>query len=125
MDGCVSSPFACKDDIRNIFIEAPSAIPDVRKHASIKKFLSGRNSYWLNAGIISPNTIIGRYCSLSHSVNIGVSNHNTQWLSTGVFDINMVNTASDDGIYTVLESDVWVGVNVTILKELPLATEPV
>lgn len=59
---------------------------------------------------MSPNVIIGRYCSISHFVNIGAIHHNYSNLTTSFGNAGNIN----DG-YTVIECDVWIGINATIL----------
>jgi len=72
----------------------------------VTNVLVGRNTYKLPSGMVSPKTIIGRYCSISHFVNIGANNHNYNNLSTSFGDDGGINDC-----YTIIGCDVWMGVN--------------
>lgn len=96
-----------------VFVEAPSAV-DIAP--GTKNLVVGRNSYYLS-GVLSPNTIIGRYCSISNHVNLGASQHNLAALGTGILTYNMAQEPSDKmQKLTKVGCDVWIGVNVTILE---------
>ncbi|MDP4093170.1 MAG: CatB-related O-acetyltransferase [Bacillota bacterium] len=107
--------FSYGDVENNVFVECPAMLNNGIL-SSIRNFLFGRNSYHLS-GMLSPNTIIGRYCSLSHNVSIGSTNHNMRYLSTGILTVDMSeltdNYVSEE--YTIVGCDVWMGVNVTVL----------
>jgi len=102
---------------RNVYIEGPSSTGGEACKA-LRNFLFGRNSYFLS-GMLSPNTIIGRYCSISQYVNIGSTNHNMNNLSTGLLTHDMSDTTDINQVsevYTIVGCDVWMGVNVTVLS---------
>jgi len=112
------------DEQRNIYVEAPispyhPSIVDSIK--SLKNILIGRNTYKLPSGMFSPNVIIGRYCSISHFVCIGATHHHMDYLSTGFLDDNCYNNIVREGAeqknikYTIIDRDVWIGVNALIL----------
>jgi acetyltransferase-like isoleucine patch superfamily enzyme len=101
---------------RNLYLEAPSNIG--RDIKMLRNILFGRNSYYLSPGMLSPNTIIGRYCSLSQFVNIGSTNHNMNALSTGCLSVDMSELRAEgkeSDIYTIIGCDVWIGVSATVL----------
>lgn len=77
---------------------------------NISNILIGRNTYKLNSGMFSPNIIIGRYCSISHYVNIGGTHHNYNFLSTSFPDDDCKSPN-----YTIIGCDVWIGINATII----------
>ena len=85
--------------------------------AGITNFFIGRRSYINGGGILSPNTIIGRYCSISNSTSIGPTRHRMEWLSTGLLPPNAVaaKAAQESPVYTVVGSDVWIGFGATII----------
>lgn len=100
----------------NIALEVPNQC-GFFKDAGIKNALVGRNTYKLNIGVLSPNIIIGRYCSISHFTHIGATHHHMDHLSTGILAANgrMFNDEPPEPVYTIIGCDVWVGLNSTIL----------
>lgn len=96
---------------RNVVIEKPSSIDDV---SSLLNFTMGRNSYF-QTGIISPNVIIGRYCSIAHNVYLGVSQHPMNHLSTGLLKMES-HPEKPQEKYTVIGSDVWIGLNAVVMN---------
>ncbi|MFD2370331.1 CatB-related O-acetyltransferase [Brevibacillus sp. GCM10020057] len=97
----------------NVFVESPSSVhlPD-----GIRNIIVGRNTYALGGGMITGNTYIGRYCSISLNVNLGSSNHNIQALGTGILTHDMWHGEQEDlGEPTYVGCDVWIGLNATVL----------
>ncbi|NVK17371.1 MAG: CatB-related O-acetyltransferase [Methylocystaceae bacterium] len=81
----------------------------------IEDIFIGRKTYMLDGGMLSPHTVIGRYCSISRSVFIGNSNHPMQFLSTGSTPWpDRPETPPEK--YTIIGCDVWIGANSTILQ---------
>lgn len=111
------------DTEKHIYIEQNVAFPDVRSDA-IGAIFIGRGSYYLGRGMLSPYTVIGRYCSLSLGVCVGAGNHHMDYLSTGVIagetamhlggQIN-IDSQLEDSSFTSIGCDVWMGVNVVVL----------
>jgi acetyltransferase-like isoleucine patch superfamily enzyme len=82
----------------------------------------GRNSYF-QSGIVSPNVIIGRYCSFAHNVYVGSSQHPLTHLSTGIIDRYMnpqKASFNEQDKYTVIGNDVWVGLNAVIMNGITI-----
>ena len=83
----------------------------------------GAYSYVQSESVIC-NATIGRFCSIASSVNIGLANHPSHFISTSPvfydntqplpkFFINQ-NTFSENQPQTIIESDVWIGQGVLI-----------
>lgn len=77
----------------------------------------GRGSYADGDTVmLSPGLIIGRYCSISHYVSLGATQHRTHWLGTGKLPTNPTiqepATFDDD---TVIGNDVWLGRGAIVL----------
>lgn len=80
----------------------------------------GAHSY-MNSGVIRERTDIGRYCSISYDVAIGVGTHATDLLSSHPFATKRVsreyvNPRTSWKERTVIEDDVWIGRGVTVLQ---------
>ncbi|MEW9702927.1 CatB-related O-acetyltransferase [Paenibacillus sp. SI8] len=115
LNGCDLDPKKFYIDLKNnVLVEYPYG--NGNGTASLLNFAMGRNSYF-QSGVISPNVIIGRYCSISHNVHLGASQHPMDYLSTGIlnmdFDIKGMVSQTD---YTVIGSDVWIGLNVVVMN---------
>lgn len=101
---------------RKIFVETSSEDFKVNPGAtdfsktSLYNVLVGRNTYKLDSGMISSNLVIGRYCSISHFVNMGSTHHNYNNLSTSFGNEDVI-----DDTFTIVGCDVWIGVSATIL----------
>ena len=83
----------------------------------------GAYSYVQSESVIC-NATIGRFCSIAGSVNIGLANHPSHFVSTSPvfydktqplpkFFINE-NTFSESQSQTIIEADVWIGQSVLI-----------
>lgn len=103
------------DGKNNVFVEGPAFPEIINQVKQLQNVLVGRNTYKLVSGMFSPNVIIGRYCSISHNVNIGATNHNMNFLSTGFFQNTVEADISENNGYTIIGCDVWIGVNATII----------
>lgn len=111
------------DNENSIFIEKPvnTDYGDIINQVKmLNNVVIGRGTYKLASGMFSPNVIIGRYCSISHFVNIGATNHHMEYLYTGVIDNIYKNDKNAENEckqnYTIIGCDVWIGVNVSILS---------
>ena len=85
---------------------------------NIAGFFIGRHSYVLPGGLLSPHTIIGRYCSIANATGIGVNRHTMEWLSTGLLPANSFAATlppPPPQPFTVIGSDVWVGFGATVI----------
>lgn len=93
----------------------------------------GKNTYLGSPfRICSPDTKIGKFCSISWDVNIGTTHHPTDWLSTHVFQYNKSLDIYDivldddkvlkfDWQYPVeIGNDVWIGCDVTIMDGIKI-----
>ena len=86
------------------------------QNANVSNFFIGRRSYILDGGLLSPNTIIGRYCSIARVTGIGLNCHNMDALSTGLLPRNaFAPQPAPQQPYTVIGSDVWVGFGASII----------
>jgi acetyltransferase-like isoleucine patch superfamily enzyme len=103
------------DEARAIFMEEMSNIACVEGPMNLQSVFVGRRSYMLGGGILSPNTVIGRYCSISSNASVGVGRHNMEWLSTGLLPRGLHPMPDVAVPYTVVGHDVWVGVGATII----------
>jgi len=108
-------------EARQILVEPPAHnfFSDVNK---IPMFtVISRNSYYLG-GMMSQRLVIGRYCSISHNVDLGGTAHDMAGLSTGYLSQNFYdeikerqNSAPGAGDpITVVGCDVWIGVGAFI-----------
>jgi len=98
----------------NTFIESKEFF--FAQNASIGNFFIGRRSYVLNGGLLSPNTIIGRYSSIANATGIGVNRHHMESLSTGLLPRNSFAVSPpQQQPYTVIGSDVWIGFGATVV----------
>jgi len=89
----------------------------------------GMHSY-INGGDIRPNSVIGRYCSISYDVGIGYGDHNMNLLSTHPFATRSPYDADHTSPFNAtrrpegaeIGNDVWIGRGVTILGGLLIGT---
>lgn len=86
------------------------------------KFI-GRGTYINKNSMILNCKSIGRYCSISHNVKIGVGSHPTNWVSTspifysphrGIVKKSIYNNEIEDKSI-IIKNDVWIGCNVIIM----------
>ncbi|MBC7908110.1 MAG: CatB-related O-acetyltransferase [Rhodospirillaceae bacterium] len=85
---------------------------------TVDRVFLGRRSYKLHSGLLSPNVVIGRFCSISHYVYIGASRHPMEFLSTGSLPKNAFQSSypgPDEPAATIIQNDVWIGMNAMIL----------
>jgi acetyltransferase-like isoleucine patch superfamily enzyme len=83
----------------------------------------GKYSY-LRGGNVENNTYIGRYCSIGQNVQIGVHNHNIDLITTSPLVMWTGKNEPDlqqpeflkNGYATTIGHDVWIGVNVVVLR---------
>ena len=86
------------------------------QNANVSNFFIGRRSYILDGGLLSPNTIVGRYCSIANVTGIGLNCHNMGGLSTGLLPRNaFAPQPVPPQPFTVIGSDVWVGFGASII----------
>jgi acetyltransferase-like isoleucine patch superfamily enzyme len=103
------------DERRSIYLEEGSRIKSIQPEADLGNVFVGRSSYMLGGGILSPNTVIGRYCSISANSSIGVGRHTMNWLSTGTLPPSIHPATPPEPPFTVIGHDVWVGVGATVI----------
>lgn len=105
--------------ISNSFFEAPSCI---EAQSTIINTKFGKYSY-CGYGCTLINCEIGRYCSLSDNVYIGLAHHPLEWVSTSPafykgrdsIPKDMASLEYDThSKTTVIGNDVWIGANVMI-----------
>ena len=98
----------------NTFIESKEFF--FAQNVNVGNFFIGRRSYILDGGLLSPNTIVGRYCSISNVTGIGLNRHDMNGLSTGLLPHK---TSAPQPVpqqpYTVIGSDVWIGFGASII----------
>jgi len=104
-----------RDDEKSIFVEGRTRLAARMHDLEVRNLFFGSRSYMLGGGILSPNTIIGRYCSISHNSSIGVGRHPMEWLSTGTLPDGIHPTHEATQPYTVIGCDVWIGVGATVV----------
>ena len=106
---------ASHDLAENTFIESREFLANYPNFL-VKDVFIGRRSYILGGGLLSPHTIIGRYCSIANSTGIGLNRHNMSALSTGLLPDNaFAPQVATPQSYTVIGSDVWIGFGATII----------
>jgi acetyltransferase-like isoleucine patch superfamily enzyme len=91
-----------------------SLVDLVHQSKHVHDVFFGRGTYMLT-GTISPHVVVGRYCSISRNVSLGPSNHVMNELSMG-WAPRPARTKKDKPKYTVIGSDVWIGMNAVILQ---------
>ncbi len=83
----------------------------------------GRGTYINEVTRINGCKTIGRYCSISHNVKIGVGSHPKEWLSTspifysksrGLIEDNLYENSKEDKDI-IIKNDVWIGCNSVIM----------
>ncbi len=112
-----------KKRVQNLFLYTP---PASIWHTSPLKF--GKHSFWGNLKVWHKDTEVGSFCSISWNVEIGTTNHPTNWLSTHIFqyvqpthiETNLLlpkeKLLKFEGNKPVkVGNDVWIGCNVIIL----------
>lgn len=104
---------------KNIFIEEsskdfryPNSLESL-KDSPLENVLIGRHTYKLPNGMTSPNVVLGRYCSISAYVLLGLTHHNYNLLSTSP---SLSFNNNEPLNYTVIGCDVWIGANAIILN---------
>ncbi len=109
------------------FIEAPSLMEDtaISKFGTIPNFFVGRNTGIGETCVVYSKTIIGRYCSIAHIVQIGGMGHRMDHLSTGYLDETMPDKftdaiASQYDKFTHIGCDVWIGGGAIILRDIKI-----
>ncbi|WP_417821472.1 CatB-related O-acetyltransferase [Terasakiella sp.] len=102
------------------FMEAESKVPFEQFSSSIENFFIGRNSYILNGGLYSSNTIIGRYCSISKDVYLGNTNHDFNCLSTSFVPDDPGFQSQRVKGYNIVGCDVWIAANSIVLQGLTI-----
>lgn len=105
-------------DSRGRLVERNSSFGDYSLNELPIPFLAGRNTYQMS-GMLFPWTVIGRYCSISRAVDIGVPPPpQGRAFATGDRSTAMTSGAPspelDDPI-TVIGCDVWLGAMSCIL----------
>lgn len=114
------SNFNCSyvDNERMVYVETPARLEVVNQAKSLNNILIGRNTYKLPGGLLSPNVIIGRYCSISSNVYIGLTNHHMDYLSTGITNKDFITDISIQPLkdFTNIGCDVWIGAGAIILN---------
>ncbi|WP_275667825.1 CatB-related O-acetyltransferase [Paramagnetospirillum kuznetsovii] len=107
---------AYHDEAKSIFFEDTASASCSNKELAITNAFMGRRSYMLGGGMLSPNTIIGRYCSIAYNASVGVGRHRMEWLSTGMLPEPMsVDMSYPSPPFTVIGHDVWIGVGATVI----------
>lgn len=117
------SPFAL---IRNSKISRKSAILSATRFYS-----SSVDDYsYIGRNCFINKTSIGKFCSIADNCNIGLATHPISWVSTspsfhkGKNNLR-VNFANHDFVTTketVIEHDVWIGINVNIVAGVTIKT---
>ncbi|RDU22742.1 CatB-related O-acetyltransferase [Anaerosacchariphilus polymeriproducens] len=112
--------------IRNSKIEKKSAILSGTRfyNSSIDNF-----SY-LGRRCFVDHAQIGKFCSIADNCYIGLASHPTSWISTSTTFYagkNVLRTNFTDKNYaviknTIIENDVWIGMNVCILSGIHIGT---
>jgi virginiamycin A acetyltransferase len=83
----------------------------------------GKNSYVIS-GILYSNISIGRYCSISYNVLVGLQEHSTYNLTTSPFGDKYYKTDYYKKMIarkTRIGNDVWIGANVIIRRGVTIA----
>lgn len=104
-----------RDHDKNIYLEDNANINCSNTELTITNVFVGRKSYVLGGGLLSPHTIIGRYCSVAYNASIGAGRHQVEWLSTGLLPANALTPAIPQPPFTVIGHDVWIGVGATVV----------
>lgn len=129
----ISFLWSIKERIRNSKISYFSYF-DKESHisnkASLGRFVIFKNSSINDFSYIGPNssimnTEIGKYCSISKNVNIGLPTHPINFISTSPIFFSNSNATGyhwrEDKVFedmpkkVVIGNDVWIGLNVSIL----------
>jgi acetyltransferase-like isoleucine patch superfamily enzyme len=94
----------------------------IRKGSEVYNVLLGDYSYISGPNSYVEDAIIGKYCSIARNVIIGVSGHNYEWVTTspiitsksyGFINENVLEPQKE---IPVIGNDVWVGLNVVIMR---------
>jgi len=104
-----------KDDINNIYAEHGINISFADGQIRVSNFFAGRRTFFQGGGMLSPNTIIGRYCSISINANVGSTRHNMEWLSTGRLPPSTAAQPPVAAPFTIVGHDVWIGAGATVI----------
>ena len=94
----------------------------IRKGSEVYNVILGDYSYISGPNSYVEDAIIGKYCSIARNVIIGVSGHNYEWVTTspiitsksyGFINENVLEPQKE---IPVIGNDVWVGLNVVIMR---------
>lgn len=127
------SCFILSDKKRRRFRERH--IQDERKYfKDHKKYNIGKYSYLGNNSLIrnAGKSVVGKFCSISHNVRIGLSQHPIIYLSTHSFycrnssseqwggglnvsEKNKINFSEDECLPVIIGNDVWIGYGAIIM----------
>lgn len=117
------SPFTL---IRNCKISKKSSVK-----GGTRIYSSTFNDYsYIGRNCLVTETDVGKYCSIADYCCIGLASHPTSWVSTSpVFHagINILKTNYSDNKYnpikrTIIDNDVWIGMNVCIIAGVHIGT---
>lgn len=100
----------------NIFLEEGANVGITNPGIELRNIFIGRASYMLGGGMLSPNTIIGRYCSLAYNSSVGSGRHAMEWISTGRLPPPKSKIPDlPPPPYTIVGHDVWIGIGATVI----------
>lgn len=94
----------------------------IRNKTEISKISIGDYSYVSGPDSYIEDVVIGKYCSIARRVVIGVSGHNYNWVSTSPIITSKSYKIIEEDVkqpqkdIPVIGNDVWVGMNVTIMR---------
>lgn len=118
--GTTNVSFARFDDKSMVFIEKNAQLDPLSITSSCVYI--GRYSYFQIPTtsfltVISPFTAIGRHVSVGMNVALGATQHHLNHLTTGLLpvDVDVDVDEQPPNPFTVIQNDVWIGINSTIL----------
>ena len=94
----------------------------IRKGSEVYNVLLGDYSYISGPNSYVEDAIIGKYCSIARNVIIGVTGHNYEWITTSPiitsksYGLIKKNKLVPEKETPVIGNDVWVGLNVVIMR---------
>jgi len=102
------------DEDNNILLEEDVSASCSGGDANLCNIFIGRRSYIVGGGLLCPNVIIGRYCSISINVCLGAAVPELERLSTSPFPGSPPAVAAAPP-FTVIGHDVWIGAGSTVM----------
>ena len=87
----------------------------IRRGTAVDSVSTIKSYTYIGKNVDITNAEVGRYCSIGDNVVIGPGNHDTSQISSSALFYQNINSFLRSKS-TIIESDVWIGVNAVIMQ---------